>query len=109
VLVSAKPLIVMQTIAPVVVRDTAICGKLEGLDRATFTVDGRPADAATTDKLLYAIVPGFAPLAGREVCTTYVPDGADLKAEVRLDGARRPDMDARVRWVGSADGYAVRP
>lgn len=111
VLLAPKPVIVMRSTAPVEVKAGAICGKIAAhdLEIATFTVDGRPADDATAAKVRQAIAPVYAPLLGREVCTTYVPDGETLWARASVDGVRRPDLDARVRWVSPSEGYEVKP
>ncbi|MBU1376556.1 MAG: hypothetical protein KKE02_14025 [Alphaproteobacteria bacterium] len=111
ILLRPQPLIVMRTTAPVVVKNNAICGTItEGdLRAAQFTIAGAPADDANAEALRNAVRPGYAALLNREICTTYVPAGEEMAAQITIGGKRMPALDQRVRWVSPADGYVVAP
>jgi len=109
VLLNAQPVIVMTSVAPVEIKDSAICGKISSPDAGAFTVDGSPAPADVTAKLRDAVATATSSIADREICTSYVPDGDDLMAQVRVDGVRRPEFDMRVLWVDPSEGFVVRP
>ena len=101
----------LETHTPVVLRGDAVCGYIRAQDILAGTVRNRGAvlapDAAkgVLEKLAQAV----APFAGKEICTRYVPSGADLAAKVSIAGTYRPDQDVKVRWIGASDGYSVTP
>jgi hypothetical protein len=109
VVVSPTPFTTMTTTAPVTVRGPAVCGLMEGVETATFRIDGKPADAATTAQLRGQVAGGFAAFAGQEVCTRYYPFREGLLATVTVGAVPRPDMTQPVIWVDPGDGYAVKP
>jgi hypothetical protein len=107
--VTPSPYIVMTTLTPVTVRGSAVCGRMQGAAEATFTIDGKPADEATTADLRGQIARAFTAYDGVEVCTTYVPFREGFMANVAIGGAPRPDMNQPVIWVELNDGYVVGP
>jgi hypothetical protein len=109
VLIQARPAVVMTSTAPVTIKDGAICGRLSSADAQTFAVDGRAASPDVAAALREAVAKAYSPLADREICTSYVPDGEGLKSRVYVDGARRPDFDMQVLWVDPAEGFSVSP
>ena len=64
-------------------------------------------DAAKT--VLEKIAQAVAPFAAKEICTRYVPRGADFTAKVSIAGAYRSDQDIKVKWISGSDGYSVTP
>lgn len=101
--------VVMTSVAPVVIKDGAVCGKFSSPQSAAFMVSGAAAPANVTATLRKAVATATASIANREICTTYVADGDALMSQVRVDGVRRPEFDMRVLWVEPAEGFAVRP
>jgi len=108
VMLSPAPVIIMRDVAPVVVRDGAVCGPMTGFEDAVFTVDGQPAGPATAEMIRVQVTAAFAQL-GTEGCTRYSPQGDGRMAEVSIDGVARPDLNQPVIWVSPSDGYSVRP
>jgi hypothetical protein len=111
VLLASRPQIVMRSTAPVTVRGAAVCGVLAArdLETATFTLDGEPADPADAAEIRKAIAPSYAPMLNRELCSIFVPGEPDMRAQVSVDGRRRPELDLPVRWISPAEGYEVKP
>jgi hypothetical protein len=111
VLLRPEPLIVMRTTAPVAVKRNAICGTVTERDLAAaeFMIAGQPADEPNADALRNVVRPAYAPLLDREICTTYLPAGDLMNAQVTVGGKRMPALDQKVRWISPADGYAVAP
>lgn len=108
VMLSPAPLIVMRNILPVIVRDSAVCGDLAGLDRATFTADGQPVEPGMADLIRTQVTAAFAQV-GKEACTTYTAQGDGWLATVTVDGVARPELNQTVVWVLPSDGYVVGP
>ena len=110
-LLNAQPQIVMTSTLPVQVKAGAVCGviQLSDLKTATFEVDGKVAGPELAETLRKAIEPGYAPIAGREICTTYLASGDALQAQITVEGERRTDMDMPVRWVAADAGFSVKP
>lgn len=111
VLVSASPLITATTRTPIVLRDGAICGPLrrEDFQGATISMDGKPASPELTQKVRDGMSGAMASAIGKEICTTYVPEGQGFAAKVTLDGVAHPEMAAKVIWVRPDEGYRVSP
>jgi hypothetical protein len=110
VLLSPSPVVVMQTVTPVTVVDGAVCGKIEAdqVTSATLTVNGQalaPADAAPA---LARLSTAMQPIFDHQICTRYIPDGAQFTAKATLDGNPQPP-DQKVIWVSPSDGYHVAP
>ncbi|MBA3048872.1 MAG: hypothetical protein KKG54_09850 [Alphaproteobacteria bacterium] len=108
VMLSSAPVIIMRDVAPVVVRDGAVCGPMTGFEDAVFTVDGQPAGPATAQMIRVQVTAAFAQL-GTEGCTTYSPQGEGWLAEAVIDGQPRPDLNQLLIWVSPSEGYSVRP
>ncbi len=111
VLVSLDPPITLETTAPVEVNLGAVCGVLSprDLEGGIVLLEGQPATPEQADVVRQAVSRSLEPLYGHEICSTYVPQGAGLVAQVSVAGTRRPDMDLPVIWVRPADGYRVAP
>lgn len=108
-LLNAQPAIVMTSVAPVEIKDGAVCGKISSPEEGIFTIDGITPPVEVVSRLRAAVATATASIAEREICTSYVRDGEALKAVVRVAGAPRPEFDMRVLWVTPSDGFSVRP
>lgn len=109
VMVSSSPLVIMTTRSAVTIKAGADCGVLrsEHIAAATFTVEGRPADASQTSRLRAAMMASMKPMMGHEICVSYRPQGEGMLATSTVDGKPQPAMDQRVIWVSPADGWRV--
>ena len=47
-------------------------------------------------------------LIGKEICTTYLADGAGMIAKATIDGQPAPMPDQKVIWIKPEDGYTAR-
>jgi hypothetical protein len=111
VLVAPQPIILMHVNAPVAVRDGAICGvaRAEDIDSSSIEVAGHPATPEEEGPIKARIKTSIEPRMGKEICTSYLPSGDHLTAQVTVDGTLQPQMAAAVIWVGREEGYRVSP
>jgi len=109
--VSAVPLVTMETITTVEIRNNRVCGQVSGQDLqgANFSVDGRSAELKQSAQYVRQALDNAKPLLGRFVCTAVVHDGDVVKTKTHVDGAARPDLDQPVAWVTLDEGYRVVP
>lgn len=101
----------LETHTPVVLRRDAVCGFIRAKDMLAGTVR-RHGNVLTPDAaspVLEKIAQAVAPFADKEVCTRYVPSGADFTAKISVAGTYRPEQDVKVKWIVSSDGYIVVP
>ena len=108
-LVAPKPEIIMESTSAVEIKDGRVCEifKMREIIDADFTMDGKPAAEQLTYLLRDKIEERLRMFADREACTTYVPNGALLKAEVSIDGSALPKLDQVVMWVSLEDGFRL--
>jgi hypothetical protein len=111
VMLSPAPLVVMETVTQVEVDAGAVCGLVQkkDLDAAVISVNGQTLAETDAVKARAQIAVAMASVLGHRICTTYVPDGGQLRAKVALDGTALPAMDQRVIWVAPDAGYKVAP
>ncbi len=109
VLLAPQMGLIMTVTSPVAVKNGAVCGALSGIDKATFVMNGQPTDQATTDAIRQQVGQAMAPMLGKQVCTTYKPDGEGFIASAVIDGQPAPGGDQKVIWVAPTDGYKVAP
>lgn len=104
-----SPLMVMETVSPITIRDQQVCGFIRqaDIDTARFTVGGIEVSAADTANYRKRVAAMYGGMFGHEICTAYVPDGKDLVTHVSVDGRSAPAMSQRVFWVSPSDGYRV--
>ena len=109
VMVTSSPLLIMTTRSAVTIKAGGDCGVLRPahIASATFTVEGRPADAAQTARLRAAMLGSMKPMLGHEICVYYRPQGEGVLATSTVDGRPEPEMDQRVMWVSPSDGWRV--
>ena len=99
----------MTVTSQVSVKDGAVCGPFPAFDQAAFSMNGQPADQPTTEAIRQQIGQATASMVGKEVCTTYKPDGEGFTAEATIGGQPSPRGPQKVIWVAPADGYKVTP
>ena len=111
VLLSKKPVVVMQTSTPVTIKAGAVCGSVtrDSIAKAALTVNGQAIPADRASPILQQISGSLRGVIDHEICTAYVPDGAGLVAKASMDGKAQPDQDQKVIWVSPSDGYTVAP
>ena len=111
VLLSPSPIVTMETVTRVTTERGAVCGSIrtEDIDSATIVVAGTKLDEQRAVAARGRIASAMSALMGKQVCTTYVQDGSQLRAEVSIDGTRSKKMDQQVVWVAPSDGYIVAP
>src|SRR5262249_27051392 len=100
VLISPKPMIVMQIVSPVAVKNGKVCGPVRAgdVDKATFTVGGKPASATQTTQLRQQMKTSMKAMLGRDICTAFLPKDGQLLARGSVDGVDKPEMDQHVIW-----------
>ena len=105
------PVVIVTSRNAVQVRGDAECQMARGKDFATitFTIDGRPADAAQTARMRTVFMAGLKVLAGHTFCAVHHPQGDGILAAVQIDGTPAPQFDRRLMWVSPADGWKVGP
>ena len=100
------PAVVVVT-SPVVVRNGAVCGQLDGLADARFLVAGQPA--TPSQEAGYRLLLSVAPRKG-EVCARWVGLGnGGYWATGTLDGRDQKDFAQPMAWVEPGEGYVVAP
>ena len=111
VLVQAEPVMVMAVTSEVEEKGGAVCGiaRSEDIDQARLAVANRSMTHEETLAAKSQIKSAMAARLGKEICTTYVPDGDQFKARVTVNGAPAPELTAQVVWVSPEDGYIVAP
>jgi hypothetical protein len=111
IMLSPSPLVTMETLSPVTVDAGAVCGAIrqQDIDAAVISVNGQKLSDADAAGARSQIATGLAFLIGKRICTTYVPDGAQLVAKATIDGEAQPAMDQKVIWVAPTDGFHVGP
>ena len=111
VLLSKEPVGTMTTVSPVTAVGGRLCGVMRAadLDGAKFMVSGAPADAARAAQLHTAVAGAFTAIIDHTVCVTFIADGSQFVAHTAFDGLPRPNLDQRVIWVSTADGWKVAP
>jgi hypothetical protein len=111
VLLSEAPPVILETTAPVTVRQGAVCGAIRAEDIAAgkLRVSGRLFDDVEAAPLLARVAEAMKALINKQICTSYEASGDGLTARASIDGRYRADMDQRVKWVHPGDGYKVAP
>ena len=110
VLISPDPVITMQTVSPVTIKNSQVCGfvRPEDISEATFSVGGVAATPEQSQSFRAKFTAMFNNgVFGHEICTSFVPDGDGLIAKVSIDGVVQPKMDQSVIWVSPSEGYHV--
>lgn len=97
---------VLVVTSPVVVRNGAVCGRLDTLPNARFVVAGQPATPGQDAG--YRLMLSVAPRKG-EVCARWVGDGNGYMVHGALDGKPKDDFDQRMIWVEPDEGFVVAP
>lgn len=109
VMLTKSPWLSVKLEAPVMVKDGAVCGPLNGTEKAEVFTDGKPADAETTAKIRDGLQQLYSPFQGKDACTTYTANGDVYDAALSIGGVASKGRPERVIWVDPADGWAVKP
>ncbi len=111
VLLAPQPALIMRTSSSVVIKGEAVCGPMrkEDIETAQLLLNGAPLPEDKAAAVRAQIIGAFQQQIGKEVCTTYVPAGDRLSAQVSIDGVPNPAYTQEVIWVKPEDGYAVSP
>lgn len=109
VLLAPQMGLIMTVTSSVAVKNGAVCGALPTFDQATFVMNGQPAHEPTTQAIRQQLGQAMAPMVGKEICTTYKPDGDGFTAEATMGGQPAPGGAQKVIWVAPTDGYKVAP
>ena len=111
VLISKNPVIIMETVSPVAVKATKVCGVVreQDVENAKFTTGGHALDAKQVGPLREQMKMAFKPIFGHEICTRYVADGDGFIASASMEGQALPGGEQRVIWVSPEDHYKVAP
>ena len=88
-----------------------MCGfvRREDILAGTLRIDGAIVEPEKAKPILERVVQAMAPMADKEICTTYEPFGDDFTAKVSIAGTYWPDQDEAVKWISPAEGYRVTP
>ena len=79
------------------------------ISRATFTIDGAPANDSDTADIRSSLTQQLEEMFGHESCITLTPDGDGFRSETTMGGVPQPQQTQHVIWVGANDGYRVAP
>lgn len=111
VLISPQQMVTMTTSSSVVIKGEAVCGPMrrEDIEGAEIAVNGTKLPDEQAAGVRGQLVQAISNQLGKEVCTTYVPSGDKLAAQVTVDGAANPLYTQDVLWVKADDGYQVAP
>jgi hypothetical protein len=111
VLIQAEPVTIMAVTSEVQEKGQAVCGVARSgdLDQARIAAAGRQLTPQETEAIKTQLKSAMAARLDKEVCTTYIPQGDELVAQVTVDGAPAPELSAAVIWVRPEDGYTVAP
>ncbi|UZK66956.1 hypothetical protein [Sphingomonas sp. M1-B02] len=108
-MIAPAPLITMETRSSGKVEDGAVCGLVRSQDYAAskFSVDGKPADAATAEAIKGQVLGAIASMDGKNGCARDRVDGDLVAVEVTLDGVARPELNQKISWVKPEEGYKI--
>jgi hypothetical protein len=110
VMLSAEPLITMETVTPVEIKNGQVCGKTRAHDIAIakFLMNGSPVNAQIAETLRKQVIAGLQSEFDHEICTAYIPDGDGFIAKATDNGVPIP-AEPHLIWVSPGDGYKVAP
>jgi translation initiation factor IF-1 len=109
-MLSADPLITMETVTHVEIKNGQVCGKMRAHDiqTAKLLMNGSPVSAQIAETLQKQLFAGLKSEFDHEICTAYIPDGDGFIAKATDNGVPVPGKP-RVIWVSPGDGYKVAP
>lgn len=111
VLIMPSPLVVMKSVSSVTLKNGAVCGLLrkEDLDASTITVAGQVLAGDQAAGAHAQLEQALTSEIGKEICTTYTPQGDTIATSVTVDGVASPAQSSTILWVQPGDGYSVAP
>ena len=110
VLLARSPTITLETVNPVEVRNSAVCGYLSDpaqLRSAKIRVNGRLLPAEEAAPVLKAVSENRPSWALEEICTWYYRHGNGFIARATVGGEAGLVDDQFVTWVAPDEGYVV--
>jgi len=109
-MLSAKPLITMETVTHVEIKNGQVCGRMRAhdIETAKLLMDGSPVSAQIEESLRKQLFAGLKSEFDHEICTAYTPDGDGFIAKATDNGVPVPGKQ-RLIWVSPGDGYKVAP
>jgi hypothetical protein len=110
VMLSAKPLITMETVTPVEIKNGQVCGKTRAhdIETAKLLMNGSPVSPEIAETIRKQLFAGLQSEFDHEICTAYIPDGDGFIAKATDNGVPIP-AEPRVIWVSPGAGYKVAP
>ena len=111
VALSPRQPITLETVSVVRVNEAgAVCGQIikDDVMKGKLALAGQPLPDDKSAVLLARIADSMAPLMGKDICTTYLPDGAGFIAKATIDGKPANLPDQKVIWIRPEDGYTAR-
>lgn len=112
ILIDADGPVILLERAIATVQGNKLCEtvRLAEIDKFAIFINGKPATSAERARYRANIKEKFAPIAGRTICTSVVPDEDGLQTvEASISGQRLPILDYTMKWVGPNDGWKVAP
>lgn len=108
---STRGPVTVETHSLVVVRGGSVCGavRTQDIEAGIVRNGARIVASADAQPILEQVAQIMAPLNGQETCTRYERSGPDFIAKISVAGRYRPELDTKVKWISSADGYTVTP
>lgn len=108
-LISPKGPVTLETVTPVRLDGTAVCGSISSEDiySGKLAISGTPVPSEKAGPMLEKIVAGMAPLLNRQICTTYLKSPNGLVAKGQIEGWTKDVPEQRVEWVLPSQGYRV--
>jgi hypothetical protein len=109
-MLSAKPLITMETVTRVEIKEGQVCGKTHphDIETAKLLMNGSPVSTQIAETLRKQLIAGLQSEFDHEICTAYIPDGDGFIAKATDNGVPIP-AEPRMIWVSPGDGYKVAP
>jgi hypothetical protein len=108
-MVSSSPLIIMTTHSRVQVNGKTECSapRASDITTASFTVEGRPANAAQTAQLRANARAILQPMMSHKLCAIYRPQAEGMLMTFTIDGKALPSLDRHMIWVSPEEGWKV--
>ena len=111
VLVSASPLITLETKTPVHIQNGMVCGAIryEDIAKGKIVFDGRTLPAKEAAPMLDRLAQNLSLMMNKDICTAYDVTPTGRVAKLFINGAYASGDDQKVLWVKPSDGYRVAP
>ncbi len=110
-LISPNGSVVLETTAPIEVKNGAVCGftRAKDVTEGRLRVGGSPVPRDKAAPALAQLATALSVIIDKEICTSYTPKDGALIARASIDGVDHPELTQRVKWVKPSEGYRVSP